>query len=134
MFVKHTFSYAVVIICALGTCHKVLAQTSHIGLIEKNSNISASNIFHDLNQTKDTLVLHSDKPITYVYSINSEYKREIDSYINKKEFKLPLSELSKGKHVLVVSQSSKKIVFVLHIYDSKNLTSVERTKLSYSDN
>ena len=134
MFVKHTFSYAVVFICALGTCHKVLAQTSHIGLIEKNSNISASDIFHDLNQTKDTLVLHSDKPITYVYSINSEYKREIDAYINKKEFKLPLSELSKGKHVLVVSQSSKKIVFVLHIYDSKNLTSVERTKLSYSDN
>ena len=134
MIGKHTFYYTLAICWAIGTCYQVSAQSSHVGLIEKNSNISASDIFHDLNQTKDTLLLQSDKPITYVYSINAEYKREIDSYINKKEFKLSLSELSKGKHVLVVSQSSKKIVFVLHIYDSKNLTSVERTKLSYSDN
>lgn len=134
MIGKLTFYFALAICCATGTCYQASAQSSHIGLIEKNSNISASDIFHDLNQSKDTLLLQSNKPITYVYSINSDYKREIDSYVNKNEFKLPLSELSKGKHVLVVSQSSKKIVFVLHIYDSTNLTSVERTKLSYSDN
>ena len=110
-----------------------MAQTSHIGLIEKNANLSASNINHDLNKTKDTLLLQSDKLITNVYSINTEYKREVDVYLNKNEFSLPLIELSQGKHVLVVSQSSKKIVFVLHIYDSKNLTSVERSKLTYSD-
>lgn len=110
-----------------------MAQSSHIGLIEKNANLSASNINHDLNKTKDTLLLQSDKLITNVYSINTEYKREVDVYLNKNEFSLPLTELSQGKHVLVVSQSSKKIVFVLHIYDSKNLTSIERSKLTYSD-
>jgi hypothetical protein len=110
-----------------------MAQTSHVGLIEKNANLSASNINHDLNKTKDTLLLQSDKLITNVYSINTEYKREVDVYLNKNEFSLPLTELSQGKHVLVVSQSSKKIVFVLHIYDSKNLTSVEKSKLTYSD-
>lgn len=134
MINKHNFLLALIFLFAIGTFNVALAQSSHIGLIEKNSNLRATNIVHDLNQTKDTLFLQSDKPITYVYSINAEYKREVDSYVNKKEFKLPLAELSKGKHVLVVSQSSKKIVFVLYIYDSKNLTSVERSKLTYTDN
>ena len=130
---KHIFfsTWAILIVSIASSF--AMAQTSHVGLIEKNANLSASNINHDLNKTKDTLLLQSDKLITNVYSINTEYKREVDVYLNKNEFSLPLTELSQGKHVLVVSQSSKKIVFVLHIYDSKNLTSVERSKLTYSD-
>lgn len=112
----------------------VLAQTS-FAKIEKNYNVSAKSLSHELNLTKDTLLLKSERIITHVYSINSDYKREIDVYLDTNTYKLPLTNLSKGKHLLVVGESPKKIVFVIRIMESSDTAlSLEQTKLTYSNN
>ncbi len=87
-----------------------------LAIIEKNVNIDARGLFHNLNTTKDTLLLKSDKKIDYVYSINRNYKREVDNYVDSKSYKVPLNNLSKGKHVFVVRQSPVLIVFVNRIF------------------
>lgn len=77
-------------------------------------------MYHDLNSTRDTLILKSDKKINYLYTINHDYSREIDFYIGKTEYKLPLNKLSQGKHVIVVVQSPLRIVFVVKILKDLN--------------
>ncbi|RIA10409.1 hypothetical protein OE09_2273 [Flavobacteriaceae bacterium MAR_2010_72] len=93
---------------------KLNAQDAYASL-EKNYNVRAHDLIHELNATKDTLILKSDKKIHYVYSINREYKREIDTYAGSYYHKVPLANLSKGKHVFVVSLSPLKIVFVVKV-------------------
>jgi len=94
--------------------HNLLAQED-FATIEKNTNVDASHLFHDLNKTKDTLLLKSDKKITYVYSINKDLKREVNYYLGKHAFKVPLTNLSKGRHVFVIGLSPLKIVFVIRV-------------------
>lgn len=113
-------------------CQLVFSQNSYVAKIEKNTNIKATTLVHELNRTKDTLLLHSTSAINHVYSINNVYKREIDKYVSTNNYKLPLQNLSKGKHVLVVSQAQKKIVFVIHIIEA--LTTVKRANLTYNSN
>ncbi|WP_422107717.1 hypothetical protein [Winogradskyella sp.] len=96
--------------------------------LEKNRNIQAKGLIHKLNATKDTLILHSDKKINYLYSINKAYGRDFDIYIDTTHFELPLHKLSKGKHVLVAVQSPKRIVFVVKIL--KEIPEPGSTKLA----
>ena len=93
-----------------------VGQTKEYASLEKNTNHYAKDLYHNLNKTKDTLILKSDKPLRYIYSINQEYNREIDTYAGKNDFNIPLDSLTLGKHVFVVTQSSKRIIFVVHIY------------------
>lgn len=93
----------------------ILAQKP-FAKIEKNYNVRADALYHDLNTSKDTLVLKSDKKINYVYSINRAVKRELSYTVNATEFKVPLTELSVGKHVFVVVQSPVRIVFVVKVF------------------
>ncbi|GAA4243019.1 hypothetical protein KO504_02330 [Winogradskyella psychrotolerans] len=90
------------------------AQESYAKL-EKNRNIQAKDFIHQLNTTKDTLILRSDKIINSLYTINQNYTRELDFEIDTTEYRLPLNKLSKGKHVFVAIQSPKRIVFVVKI-------------------
>ncbi|WP_179319350.1 hypothetical protein [Winogradskyella helgolandensis] len=83
--------------------------------LEKNRNVQAKGLIHELNTTKDTLILRSDNSITSLYTINQAYERELDFKIDSMSYKLPLHKLSKGKHVFVVSQSQIKIVFVVYL-------------------
>ncbi len=83
--------------------------------IDKNRNVQAKDLYHDLNKTKDTLILKSNKKISYLYSINKDYSRELDFYIDTTAYQLPLNKLSKGKHVFVAVQSPLRIVFVVHV-------------------
>ena len=83
--------------------------------LEKNVNIQAKGLIHKLNATKDTLILQSDKKINYLYSINKDYGRDFDFYVDTTYYKLPLNKLPKGKHVLVAVQSPMRIVFVVRI-------------------
>ena len=92
--------------------------------IEKNRNTRAEGLYHDLNRTKDTLILRSDSKIGYVYSINRDYQREIDTYIFDYECKIPLSKLSKGKHVFAVGHLSMAIVFVVHRLEDKEANEI----------
>ena len=111
------------------------AQKKDFALIEKNVNITAGDLFHDLNTTKDTLILNSgDKRIRNVYSINTNYKRETQEYINSNSAKVPLTHLSKGKHIFVVEQVPLKIVFVVRVLqDPKEFTKVEVEKITASN-
>ncbi|MDT0558280.1 hypothetical protein RM697_06470 [Ichthyenterobacterium sp. W332] len=113
----------------------ILAQTSY-AKIEKNFNIRADGLYHDLNTTKDTLILKSDKKINYVYSINRAVKRELSYTVNATDFKVPLRELSVGKHVFVVVQSPVRIVFVVKVFgrESIDISTAEVTLAETSSN
>lgn len=102
------------IACINPLLYNLLAQD--FAKLEKNVHINARGLYHDLNKTKDTLILKSDKNINYVYSINKNQEREIDNYIGSKSYKLPLNNLSKGKHVFVVRQSPVLIIFVIRVF------------------
>lgn len=83
--------------------------------LEPNRNIQAKGLIHKLNATKDTLILQSHQKINYLYSINKNYGRDFDVYVDTTFYKFPLNKLPKGKHVLVAVQSPKRIVFVVKI-------------------
>lgn len=111
---------------------KAFGQSSYASL-EKNRNIYAKELSQELNTTKDTLILKGQKEIGYVYSINESYKREIDTYAGSREYKVPLDQLTIGKHVFVVSQSGKRIVFVVRVNgESANVEEVSSVKLASS--
>ena len=113
---------------------KIQAQDAFASL-EKNYNVNASGLVQELNATKDTLILKSDKNMSYVYAINREYKREIDTYVGDTFYKVPLTNLSKGKHLFVVSISPLKIVFVVRILkDQSDILSIESEVLTASKN
>jgi len=131
---KKTLVVLIVIACSDLLCNSAYAQKKFAS-IKKNVNDSASELFHDLNTTKDTLILSGDKWIRKVYSINQNYKRETDLLINANSVKLPLTHLTKGKHVFVVEQMPLKIVFVIRVLKDKKLESaVEIGKLTASSN
>lgn len=108
--------FLVLFIASSNLLFQDLYAQERFATIEKNVNYRASNLFHSLNKTKDTLLLKSDKEIDYVYSINKHNQREIDHYINANFFKVPLENLSIGKHVFSVLQAPLLIVFVVHIF------------------
>lgn len=104
------------------TFQKKLHAQDAFATLEKNFNFRASGLTEELNVTNDTLILKSEKAMGYVYSINQEYKREIDTYAGTTYYKVPLTNLSKGKHVFVVTLSPLKIVFVVRVLkDHPNL-------------
>ncbi len=116
------------------TFQKIHAQ-KQFATIEKNYNVRAKDLSHELNTTKDTLILQSPKTIDYVYAINSDYKREIDFYNNTNSLKIPLNQLSKGKHVFVVGNQRMQIIFVVRILsDNKVLAMVSKDKLTTTGN
>ncbi|MBT8258045.1 MAG: hypothetical protein KJO49_06205 [Bacteroidia bacterium] len=96
-------------------------------IIEKNTNLVAKDLIHDLNETTDSLLLRSKGKMHHVYSINRQSKREIDRFIHNDEIKISLAKLSPGKHTFAVSYLQKKILFVIRIYDP-NATYVDMRK------
>ncbi|SDB47858.1 hypothetical protein SAMN03097699_1596 [Flavobacteriaceae bacterium MAR_2010_188] len=94
---------------------KTVSAQSNFAILEKNLNFRASDLIHELNETKDSLILKGSDKIRYVYSINDKYLREIDTYAGRKDFKVAINGLSPGKHVMVVSHLAKLVVFVLKV-------------------
>ena len=122
-----------------------LKAQEHYAKLEKNRNIRAKGLIHQLNATKDTLILKSDTKINYLYSINKDYGRDFDVYVDTTYFELPLNKLPKGKHVLVAVQSPKRIVFVVRILKdipkdlpeqeiSEDIVATEPVKVSVTGN
>ena len=89
--------------------------------LEKNVNLRAKGLVHKLNATKDTLILKSKSPINKVYSVSMDYTREVDMTINATSAKIPLTHLTKGKHVFVAVQSPIRIVFVVKVLREQDL-------------
>mgnify|MGYP000944109551 CR=1 FL=1 len=84
--------------------------------IEKNINVLASGLYHDLNATKDTLVLKSNTKISNIFTIHNKMKYNINRSVYASDYKVALRDLDLGKHIFVVNQDSLKIVFVVRIY------------------
>lgn len=124
---KKTLVLLIIIACSNLLCTSSVQAQEKFALIEKNVNVSASNLYHNLNKTKDTLILSGDKNIRYVYSINKLYKRETNQLINANSAKIPLTHLTKGKHVFVVEQTPLKIVFVIKILKDNTLLNASTT-------
>lgn len=111
---KNLIRICLVLVLIFLLSYTLQAQEQYAKL-EKNRNIQAIGLIHKLNNTRDTLILQSASKINYLYSINKDYGREFDFYIDTTTYKLPLNKLTKGKHVLVAVQSPKRIVFVVKI-------------------
>ncbi|HLV13725.1 MAG TPA: hypothetical protein VKY41_00975 [Xanthomarina sp.] len=111
-------------ICLVVFTSSVFSQASFAKL-EKNRNNLAKGLYHELNRAKDTLLLKSNLEISQVYSLNSENEREIDMYLNSRDIKIPISNLSSGKHVVIVNQSPKKILFVIHVFGAGPLMAID---------
>ena len=125
---KPTLKLIAVIFITVFTNH--LQSQSISARIEKNRNIRAKDLIHDLNKTKDTLVLRSEKVINALYTSNNNAE-DFHISINEKEFKLPLNKLEKGKNVLVAVQSPLRIIFVVHIPEDNLLNKVsKKTEIS----
>ena len=122
-----------------------LQAQEHYAKLEKNKNIQAKGLIHQLNKTRDTLILSSDKKINYLYTINKDYGREFDFYIDTTSYKLPLNKLTKGKHVFVAVQSPMRIVFVVRILKdmpkvatsdiiTEDIVAIEPERIVFSNN
>ena len=127
---KNLLRICIVVVLIFLLSFTLQAQESYAKL-EKNRNIQAKELIHELNETKDTLILRSNKKINGLYSINKDYSRELDFYINDTSFKLPLNKLSVGKHVMVAVQSPKRVVFVIRIL--KEIPNTETFQLTTKD-
>ncbi len=115
----------------------IATSQSTIAKIYKNKNIQASGLYHDLNKTKDTLILKSEQMINYIYTANNDGRRDINKRINNTEYRLPLNELDKGKNVIVAVQSPLQIVFVVQILKDLRKTVkvsqvLDKRKLGYN--
>lgn len=128
---KNLIRIFLIVVLIILLSHALRAQEQFVKL-EKNRNIQAKSLVHKLNDTKDTLILHSDKKINYLYSINKDYGRDFDIYIDTTYFEFPLNKLSKGKHVLVAVQSPKRIVFVVRVL--KEIPSPQPIKIVQNEN
>lgn len=121
----------------IGLTFQKLHSQNEFASLEKNFNVRAKDLSHELNAAKDTLILNSSKTIDYVYAINSNYKREIDFYNNTNSLQVPLNQLSKGKHVFVVGNDKLQIVFVVRILKDENETSfalISKNQITTTDN
>ncbi len=111
-----------VILLGLFTSVTALSQTQHdFAKLERNINERAKGLKQSLNVSKDTLVLKSDRLISKVYSVSMDQQREVDMVVNDHEVEIPLTTLSKGKHIFVTVQNKRRIVFVVKVYGNDNL-------------
>lgn len=95
--------------------------------IDKNINFRASGLYHNLNTSKDTLVLKSDSKISYIYTIHNKMKLDINRRVYATDYKVALRDLDKGKHIFVVVQNTLKIVFVVRVFgDPSIIASVDK--------
>ena len=120
------------VICSGSLFQKIYAQNP-FAVLEKNKNTTVKDLHHELNTSKDTLLLKSNTRIDRVYSINKDIKREIDTIIFADNYNVPLVNLTKGKHVFVVEQNRKKIVFVIRVLRDYILPKTEGTKVVTSN-
>jgi len=123
-----------VIASIIGLTFQKLHAQREFASIEKNFNVRAKDLSHELNASKDTLILNSSKTIDYVYTINHAYKREIEFYSNTNSMAIPLRLLSKGRHVFVVGTAKMQIVFVVRVSNGAALAMVSENKITTTKN
>lgn len=92
--------------------HTVIAQKDFASL-RKNINSRAQELKHELNASKDTLIISCKQKIHRLYSVGKT--DIINKKVNAFSYQLPLRDLDKGKYLMVAQLQGKKIVFELNI-------------------
>lgn len=93
---------------------------AEFAFIKKNVNVLAQDLFHDLNETKDTLILSSTNKMYRVYTAGT-HSGAVDKHMIATEFKVPLSSFERGKYVFCVDQLRYKIVFTVFVLKGQAL-------------
>ena len=93
---------------------------AEFAFIKKNVNVLAEQLDHELNPTKDTLILSSPAKIYRVYTIGTNYGA-VDHELLTNNFEVPLSSFKRGKYVFIVDQLRYKIVFTIFVLRGKDL-------------
>jgi hypothetical protein len=113
--------FFVIFFSLITSLNSTIQAQNDFAKLEKNINVRAKGLIQKLNTTKDTLILKSESVIHKLYSVSEQNKREIDLSIGTKSIKVPLTNLTKGKHVFVAVQSKLRIVFVVRLFEDEEL-------------
>ena len=116
MRTKFSTSVICIMICML-FCVKFSFSQDEFATIRKNVNVLAKTLKHDLNASKDTLILEGKEPIRRLYTIG-ENAGVVDDYIYNRFYKLPLHQLKNGRYLFVAFESRKRIVFEINVLGS----------------
>ena len=79
--------------------------------VKKNTNSNAKELFHDLNESGDSLILKSDYRIYRVEIMRSDFSKHYEAF--EKSVKIPLYDLPRGRFSVLVSTNRKLILFNL---------------------
>ena len=82
--------------------------------LRKNVNYRAKMLHHELNASKDTLILRSPNRMYRLYSVG-DCKSKIDEKIDDFEYRFPLRQLKIGRYLMVTQFNGVKVVFELNI-------------------
>ncbi|MBT8272598.1 MAG: hypothetical protein KJO77_02250 [Bacteroidia bacterium] len=93
---------------------------AEFAVLKKNINVLAEGLNHELNETKDTLILSSPSRIYRVYTAGT-HSGKVDQYMLANEFKVPLNLFERGKYVFCVDQLRYKIVFTVFVLKGQEL-------------
>ena len=105
--------------------------------LRKNINYRAKLLDHQLNKTKDTLILNCPQRMYRIYSVGSS-KVRINEKIDDFTYKLPLKNYNIGKYLMVTQLNGLKIVFELNIlkradFNEEGVTNVVASGLKETD-
>jgi hypothetical protein len=95
-------------------------------ILQKNTHPKTKELKHNLNQTKDTLIMGCESSIFKVEIFNEDYEKII--IVENIQAHIPLNDLPAGRFV-VQAQLSNKIV-VMHLVKRDNMNDVHNSNLS----
>jgi hypothetical protein len=107
------------LICAICLINHNSSAQEDFAVIRKNVNVLAKDLHHDLNATKDTLILKSKKKMYKVYTIGDNYG-VVNYDIKAFDLQVPLTNLKKGRYVFVVNHLYHKVVFQVTVQRNSN--------------
>lgn len=126
-------AHSILLIFCLFSASQLWGQ-QHFATIKKNYNVLAEGLKHDLNISRDTLVLKSENPILKVYTVG-DFSGLIDLEVNDFQQSIPLQKLRKGKYVFVVDQPKLKIVFQVLVHrNGKDYRAISKRLASSDEN
>jgi len=127
--------YFVIFFSLISSLNFIARAQSDFSKLERNVNVRAQGLIQKLNTTKDTLLLNSNSIINRLYSVSEQNEREIDVSCRSKSIKVPLTNLTKGKHIFVAVQVGLRIVFKVILFeDEAELLAMANDKLVAKSN
>jgi hypothetical protein len=97
----------------------------------KNINYRASELYHSLNKTGDTLILKGERTIDKVEIFNNDFQKVY--LVNSLDTEIPLGDIPNGRFVTEVKVSDKLIIITLLRHDSLEEENQEITEIETNE-